>query len=255
MRSSRSSPSSPRRASPSPAHTAPPAPRAGRPSSWGQAPARSRSMARTATAPASSTGGFGRPVLHELRVRPGRPYETDFLLREDGTIRHADTEYRGSLRAASAIELVPLTARDDDASRETNDAPHETTVPRRDRQAPGGRSRDADLLASGWSPDARTLDAAPTIDAWIESTYPGRCCRASSDTWRGTPSCRMGRPRRRRSSRGGRPGSARRAVLQAAGAAADPGSPSADEPSAETIPVAPSANPDEPEPDSGFEGF
>ncbi|SDM53096.1 hypothetical protein SAMN05216360_102356 [Methylobacterium phyllostachyos] len=35
------------------------------------------------------------------------------------------------------------------------------------------RARDADLLQSGWQPDARTLDAAPTIDVWIESVYPG----------------------------------------------------------------------------------
>ena len=35
------------------------------------------------------------------------------------------------------------------------------------------RARDADLLASGWQPDDRTLDAAPTIDRWIESVYPG----------------------------------------------------------------------------------
>ncbi|MFC6790758.1 hypothetical protein ACFQE0_14745 [Methylobacterium komagatae] len=35
------------------------------------------------------------------------------------------------------------------------------------------RARDADLLQSGWQPDARTLNEAPTIDAWIESVYPG----------------------------------------------------------------------------------
>ncbi len=35
------------------------------------------------------------------------------------------------------------------------------------------RARDADLLESGWQPDERTLDAAPTIDSWVETTYPG----------------------------------------------------------------------------------
>lgn len=32
---------------------------------------------------------------------------------------------------------------------------------------------DVDLLASGWTPDARTLGTAPRLEGWIETLYPG----------------------------------------------------------------------------------
>lgn len=34
-------------------------------------------------------------------------------------------------------------------------------------------AQDVDLLASGWTPNSRTLAAAPRLEDWREATYPG----------------------------------------------------------------------------------
>lgn len=117
------------------------------------------------------------------------------------------------------------------------------------------RARDADLLQSGWSPDARTLDAAPTIDSWVESVYPGTSLPCLVGHVAGHPVVPDG-PATTSPIIGRGEGWVRTEgrFYRLLEPLRIPAAPRPDEPSAETIPVPPSANPDEPDA-GGWVGF
>ncbi|GJE51463.1 hypothetical protein GOFOIKOB_4522 [Methylobacterium tardum] len=115
--------------------------------------------------------------------------------------------------------------------------------------------RDADLLQSGWQPDQRTLDGAPTIDAWGAATYPGTSLPCLVGYVSGhpivpdgpattSPIIAWGDDWIRTESRFYR-------VLEPLRI---PAAPRPSEPQGETTPEPSSANPDEPD-GSGFVGF
>jgi hypothetical protein len=121
-------------------------------------------------------------------------------------------------------------------------------------------ARDADLLASGWRPTAAQLADAPHMDDWVETVYPYTDLPAVYGRVTGHPLLGPGQALTspviarcaswswiRTEGRFYRMGS-RRAVAPADPVAELVAAWSAPEPE-------PSANPDEPDPDTGFVGF